>query len=201
MKIQHLMAPQSLLPEVLKGAIMQNLTTEPLQLAKERMKQIFKIRKMAQELDPEEAKLKAQLEPEVARVLAPKRILLWEKLLQASQYQDMGIVDMVKRGIPLHGEHDNPQIFPADWKPATATAKELLDGAVWRRCALQSSRDDCRRSGLNSAYTVNFKLELLDLDVLAATASAIAMSLKSGGSWREPCEAAFTCSCRQGLAW
>ena len=32
--------------------------------------------------------------------------------------------------------------------------------------------DDCRRSGLNTAYTVNFKLELLDLDVLAATASA-----------------------------
>ena len=32
-----------------------------------------------------------------------------------------------------------PQIFPADWKPATATAKELLDGAVWRRRALQSS--------------------------------------------------------------
>ena len=29
MKIQHPMAPQSLLPEVLKGAIMQNLTTEP----------------------------------------------------------------------------------------------------------------------------------------------------------------------------
>ena len=36
--------------------------------------------------------------------------------------------------------------------------------------------DDCRRSGLNTSYTVSFKLELLDLEVL----SAIAMSLKSG---------------------
>ncbi len=40
--------------------------------------------------------------------------------------------------------------------------------------------DDCRRSGLNTSYTVNCKLELLDLDVLAAATSAIAMSLKSG---------------------
>ena len=41
--------------------------------------------------------------------------------------------------------------------------------------------DDCRRSGLNASYTaVNFKPELLDLDVLAAATSAIAMSLKSG---------------------
>ena len=30
----------------------------------------------------------------------------------------MGIVDMVKRGLPLHGEHDYPQIFSADWKPS-----------------------------------------------------------------------------------
>ena len=123
MKTQHPMAPQSLLPEVLKGAIMENLTREPLQLAKERMKQIFKIRKMAQELDPEETKLKAQLQPEVARVLAPKRVLLWEKRLQVSQYQDMGIVEMVKRGIPLHGEHDYPRRLEASYGYGTGAPR------------------------------------------------------------------------------
>ena len=121
------------------------------------MKQIFKIRKMAQELDPEEAKLKAQLEPEVARVLAPKRILLWAKLLQVSQYQDKGIVDMVKRGIPLHGEHDYPQIFPA-----------AFDGAVWRRCALQASS--------SSDYSLDSKEE----DLHAATMEEVGLGHLQG---------------------
>jgi hypothetical protein len=34
--------------------------------------------------------------------------------------------------------------------------------------------DDCRRSGLNSAYTTTNKLELLDVDVLACALMAIA---------------------------
>ena len=144
--VQHPMSPQKLLPEVMKKAIMDNLTKDPLTLAKERMHNIFKIRKMAEELDQAEVEMKQQLDPDIARVLSSKRILLWEKLLQLSQYQDLGIVELVKQGIPLHGEHDYPNFFPYDWKPATSSSRELLDGALWRRRALQSnSAADCRR--------------------------------------------------------
>ena len=40
--------------------------------------------------------------------------------------------------------------------------------------------DDCKRSGLNSAYTVNFKLELLDIDALACLLAALAEATQSG---------------------
>ena len=40
--------------------------------------------------------------------------------------------------------------------------------------------DDCRRSGLNSAYTTTNKLELLDIDVLACTLMAIADAHSTG---------------------
>ena len=68
----------------------------------------------------------------------------------------------------LCGEHDYPQIFPADWKPATATAKELLDGAVWRRCALQSSS--------SSDYSMDSKEE----DLHAATMEEVGLGHLQG---------------------
>lgn len=40
--------------------------------------------------------------------------------------------------------------------------------------------DDCRKSGLNSSYTVNFKLELMDIDYLACLIAAVSESLVAG---------------------
>ena len=59
--------------------------------------------------------------------------------------------------------------------------------------------DDCRRSGLNSAYTTTNKLELLDVDVLACALMAIAdahstgwvdLGETDGGNLRGPVNAA-----------
>ncbi len=57
-----------------------------------------------------------------------------------SNYDDMAIVEMVKSGIPLAGEHDQPTFtsYPPDRKPATASIDERLDTSVWRRLALQT---------------------------------------------------------------
>ena len=70
-------------------------------------------------------------------------------------------------------------------------SKEQMDGKFGRDAWLFTKRQgtpenpkvrviDDRRSGLNSSYTANFKLELLDLDVLAAATSAVALALQSG---------------------
>ena len=40
--------------------------------------------------------------------------------------------------------------------------------------------DDGKRSALNLAYTTNFKLELYDVDTLAALVAAVADSLRAG---------------------
>ena len=99
-KIQHPMAPQALLPEVLKGAIMQNLTTEPLQLAKERMRQIFKIRKMAQELDPEEGQTQISIGRGSGQGLGPKT--------DSTLGKTSGSVPISGHGDSRHGEAWDP---------------------------------------------------------------------------------------------
>ena len=243
MQVEHPMCPRKIIPQVLKKAIFDNLVMDNVEMSKQRLKSIFMVRKLAAELEGEETAWKNTLEGGVKEVLSKKRILLWEKLLQMSNYDDMGIVDMIKQGIPLTGEHSMPPSYPQDWKPATASVDELLDTSTWRRASLQPSTDedshdiekklheasleevaaghlkgpfskeqvdeqfgegkwlftkrfalmqgtpenpkvrvidDCRRSGLNSAYTTNFKLELLDLDVLSAAMVSVCEALQTG---------------------
>ena len=243
MLVEHPMCPQRIIPEVMKKAIFDNLVQDSVELGKSRLKAIFMIRKLAEELDREETEWKGTLEQGIREVLSKKRILLWEKLLKMANYDDMGIVAMIKQGIPLAGEHDMPPSYPPDWKPATSSVQELLETSTWRRCSLQPSADgesddveqklhqasleeveaghlkgpfskdqidsqfgegqwlftkrfallqgtpenpkvrvidDCRRSGLNSAYTTNFKLELLDLDVLSAALVSVCEAMHTG---------------------
>ena len=236
--LTHPMTPEHSLPEVLKEAIHKNLTEPQVDLAKSRMRAILLIKSMAEDLEEQEEQLKRSMPEHVSKVLCNKRILLWEALLKASEYPDLEVVDLMKSGTALTGEHSVACNYPADWKPATATTQELLDSALWRRKSLQTTEDehsdslhkatleevklghlqgpytedqihamfgkdtwlftkrfaleqgtpehpkirvidDCRRSGLNSAYTVNFKLELLDLDILAAVLMAISKACSS----------------------
>ena len=205
------------------------LSSDPIELAKHRLQVVLAIKRRAGELANEEKKLKAEMEPALAGVLAPKSLLLWKSLMQETGYRDTAIFDMVHGGIPLYGEHDVPAGAVLDWRPATTSSDELLVSSVWRRKAIQGASqemdaaqqkdfhdaslaevakghlhgpleehqvssalgsndwlfsprfavyqgeekkvrhiDDCKRSGRNSAFTVNFKLELLDIDSLAA---------------------------------
>ena len=237
---KHPKDPAAVLPDSLKTALFEVLTTDPVELAKTRLQAVLTIRGMAKDLEVEERKLKSAMEPRVAGVLHAKRILLWESLLRASGYEDLAIVEMVKSGICLDGEHPRPPAQPHDWKPALTTADELCMEAVWRRRVLMADSseqelerekdlhtatlkevklghlrgpfsekqiseelgspdwlltprfilyqgeerkiraiDDCKRSGVNSSYTTNFKLQLLDVDVLACLLACTAESLAS----------------------
>ena len=241
--LEHPMSPSKVIPEALKQAIFDNLTMDPIELAKSRLKAIVTIKEMALSLQVQEMDLKKNLTAEVSEVLATKRIALWEALLRASNFQDMEIVTLVKQGAELTGSTPPSPLFPYDWKPATTSAEELLQSSSWRREALQMQTDDqdqatstalheatmeevkaghlqgpfskeeldekfgegswlftrrfalqqgtpenpktrviddCKRSGLNSAYTTTNKLELLDVDVLACVMIAIARAHETG---------------------
>ena len=243
-KIQHPMSPQKVLPEPMKTALFDNLTMDPVELAKSRMRAVVTIKDMAKDLEKAEAEIKKGAPPSVQDVLNSKRIALWEALLRASEFPDMDIVEVVKQGADLTGEPRPSPLFPFDWKPAVTTKDELLQSSVWRRKALQVKHsdgkveakenelhqatmeevklghlqgpftedqmndlygkggwlfnkrfalrqgsaenpkvrviDDCRRSGLNSAYTTTNKLELLDIDVLACALLSIAEAHATG---------------------
>ena len=78
------------------------------------------------------------MEPGVSAILSSKKILAWQALLEASHYEDMQVVELVKQGITLDGV---PPCYPPDWKPATLDSQDLLDTAVWRRRVLVAECD------------------------------------------------------------
>ena len=225
--------PQSALPFSLKEALCQVLGNSPAEVAKFRFQVTSAIRSKAAELEVEEAQLKASMDASTARVLKSKRPCLWKHLLETASFSDMGVVDLVKDGIPLYGIHSEPPNFPADWRPASLSVTELLGSSVWRRKPLMGTRgaetdestmedlhastmkevelghlhdffganhwlfnprfalyqgteakiraiDDGKRPGLNLAYTANFKLELFDVDTLAALIACVTDSLQAG---------------------
>ena len=137
-EVPHPMAPQRVLPDAIKVALFDNLTMDPLELAKSRMRAVLTIKEMAKDLEHQESEIQQALEPSVREVLSSKRIALWETLLKASNFPDMGIVQVVKDGAQLTGEPKPSPLFPLDWKPAVASEEELLQSSVWRRKALAS---------------------------------------------------------------
>ena len=237
----HPKDPQRALPIVLKEAVIQVMSSSPIDVAKHRLSVVLALRRKAEELEDEEKKLKDNMDVTTAHVLAGKRLCLWKYLLETTGFADMQVVDLVVKGIPLHGTHTKPPNFPDDWKPSVVSVEELLQSAVWRRRSLMSSTnsrmdekvqadlfeatmleverghlhgpfseaevtshfgtdkwlfnprfalyqgaenkiraiDDGKRSGLNLAYNTNFKLELYDVDTLAALTAAVAESLQS----------------------
>ena len=79
--VKHPMSPQKVLPAVLKAAIFDNLTMDPVDLAKNRMRAVMTIKSMAKELEPQEELIKQSCSTSIRKVLSSKRIALWESLL------------------------------------------------------------------------------------------------------------------------
>ena len=84
------MAPQRVLPDEIKAVLFDNLTMEPLELAKSRMRAVLTIKEMAEDLEHQESEIQQTLEPSVREVLSSKRIALWEVLLRASKFSGHG---------------------------------------------------------------------------------------------------------------
>ena len=133
------MAPTKVIPEVLKQAIVDNLTMDPIELVKSRLRAIVIIKEMAHSLQVQEMDIKRSLTSEVAEVLATKRIALGEALLRAPNFPDR--MEVVKQGAELTGYIPLSPPFLCDWKPATTSPEELLQSS-WRRATLQTLGDD-----------------------------------------------------------
>ena len=137
-RVPHPMSPQRVLPDSIKAALFDNLTMDPIELAKSRMKAVLTVKDLAKDLEAAESKMQQSFKPSVKEVLNSKRIALWETLLKASNFSDMGIVQIVKDGAELTGTPEPSPLFPMDWKPAVASEDELLSTSLWRRKSRQS---------------------------------------------------------------
>ena len=229
LSVEHPVDGTSVLHENTKDAISYLAANDPVQVAKQRMQFVVMVKKWKKELSDEEEKLKSSLPPSVAERHRSKNILLFKKLLESTNYDDMGVVDLLLQGVPLVGCQEPPKGFRPQVVPATLTVTELEKSAVWRRKALMSSSkplpdedqeelmkmateevnagfimgpfteedmtahfgnsswllnprfvlyqgearkvrviDDAKASSLNAAYTSTVKLELQDVDYIAA---------------------------------
>ena len=72
---------------------------------------------------------KASLDPTVASVLAPKKLLLWKSILAELGYSDMAVFDEVCQGVQLTGGVEVSGLLNPANKPATKSTQELRSSA------------------------------------------------------------------------
>ena len=139
--VYHPVDHESSLHQITKDTIISVVQSCPIQLAKERLAAVFRVRKLSQELQKQDAELKATMHPDVARCVASKNILLFEHLLKQLDYWDMDVVNLLKYGVPLVGLQEPPNGYQKLLVPATMTVEELQQSSRWRRlCLMNSSR-------------------------------------------------------------
>ena len=131
----HPMDTTDHLEEPTQFALDCNLQYPPQLVQVERKKNLLQAKLLAAQTRQQEDALHASLPESLQKVLHDKKILVWQKLLEKYQYDDMAVVDFMLKGVPIVGCHDTPQCYPEKIKPASLTKEDLEASAVWRRRA------------------------------------------------------------------
>ena len=136
MNSRHPMDSVEHLEEVTVAALHFNLHY-PMELVRvERKKNLLYAKMWAKKQAAAEAELHSGLPPSLRKVLEGKNLLLWRDLLVKYDYDDLGVVDFMMKGVPLVGTHDTPPCYPELLRPATMTEEDLKKSAIWRRKAM-----------------------------------------------------------------
>ena len=123
------------LEEATKFALNFNLQYPPHLVELERKKNLLQARLLAVQCEEQEKNLHKEMPSSLAKVLVGKRLLLWKKLLEKYNYDDMEVYHFMESGVKLTGMHDTPACYPEKIKPAKLTQRDLESTAVWRRKA------------------------------------------------------------------
>ena len=139
-QVAHPMDVTEHLEDATRFALDFNLQYPPHLVELERKKNLLQARLFAVQLEEKEKELHRGLAPCLAKVLKGKRLLLWKKLLEKYNYDDMEVYSFMESGVPLTGMHDTPSCYPEKIKPAKLTKEDLEASAVWRRKAILGKR-------------------------------------------------------------
>ncbi|CAE7211849.1 unnamed protein product, partial [Symbiodinium sp. KB8] len=120
------------LPKVLN----EYMTASPSELALKRRLALLKVKLLVRSLEKEEEELHASFPSWYQKVVAPKKILAWKRLLEEFKHDDLDATKFMMEGCPLVGTSDLPQPFDAKIVPATLTEQELRATAKARRQTL-----------------------------------------------------------------
>ena len=131
---------ENALEQITMDAIEYVACNSPELVSIERKKNLLKARILAKQLEGQEKELHDNFPDSIEKVVKGKKILLWQKLLEQTGYDDMEVVKFMKEGVPLVGTHDHPKCYPLKIKLASTTELELRDSAVPCRLALENRR-------------------------------------------------------------
>ena len=92
----------------------------------------MQIEQRARQMDHEERQWKSTLPKHMQEVLTGKRVLLWEQLLREQGYQDLAVINFMKKGVDLVGEHEPSPLLPSQLVRAATSPGLLAKSSVWR---------------------------------------------------------------------
>ena len=101
----------------------------------ERSRRLKWMKQKARELESREQELHARMEPKVAEVLAPKKLLLLAEMIKIVGYGDKTLVDDICKGMNITGEGKDTGCFAPECKPPLLEREDL-----WR--SSKSAQDE-----------------------------------------------------------
>ena len=141
-QVVHPMGTEHFINEATHDAIRHVVTTDPVTLAKQRLQVVLNLRKLADEPAPREVELKGNMDFQLRERLKSKNIVLFGEILKKLEYDDMSVVDLLVKGVPLVGMQEAPKGYRPLVVPATTTQDELEASAFWRRKSVMGAKPD-----------------------------------------------------------
>ena len=141
-QVVHPIDTEHFIHEATHEAIKYVIATDPVTLAKQRLQVVLNLRKIADELAPKEKELKDSMDPQLRERLKAKNVVLFEHILKKLGYEDLGVIDLLVKGVSLVGMQKAPSGYKPLVVPATMTQDELEASAFWRRKSVMGAKAD-----------------------------------------------------------
>ena len=100
------------LPEMVRQVLYDNLTMDPAELALHRCRELTRWTIRAGQLVGKEKEFKAGLAPHLKVLLARKRLLVFQEMLEQLKYPDKHLVRDIANGFRLMGWQEKTGVFP-----------------------------------------------------------------------------------------
>ena len=132
------------IPDMLVQNIAKVLSEGPRLVAARRKLAVLKVRKLAVQLREQEKQLHQSLDPEMAKLLEGKNLLVWKTLMEDTGFDDPTLFDELTQGFKLVGQAKASPQFPRGFSSMVQTPGELRLKSTWMRKANQAK---CKSSG------------------------------------------------------
>ena len=165
--VEHPMAAELIVPEILLDEIKFQTSSPPLAVVKKRLKFVARWTSRAKELVKEEIVFKAKMDPLVAKVVANKKLLLFQEILKEIEFPDLDVVDEMVCGADLTGDVPLTGLLPPKFVPPMLDESSLSHQSKLLR---QGKSDHASSSGVRE----------VDLEVWRKTLEEVELSWMEG---------------------